>query len=75
MRLNVRNIVAQCPKCGADDFAAGGGKRFEFASQTTMRCIACGATTTYIELMMQIADKAVALSTSTLEEIRKRRGH
>ena len=73
MRLNVRNIVAQCPKCGADDFAAGGGKRFELASQTTMRCTACGATATYIELMIQIADRALAMSAATLEQIRRRR--
>jgi len=74
MRVNVRNIVAQCPKCGGDDFAAMGGKRFELASQTTMRCTACSATCTYVDLIMQIAEKAVALSTATLEEVRRRRG-
>ena len=73
MRLNVRNLAAECPKCGGDDFIAGSGKRFEFASETTMRCVACGAATTYVELMMQIADKAVQLSAATLEEIRRKR--
>jgi hypothetical protein len=72
VRVNVRNILAQCPKCGADDFATGGGKRFGFASQTVMRCTACGTTATYIELMIQIADKALAMSAATLEQIRRR---
>ena len=55
MRVNVRNIVAQCPKCGGDDFHTGSGKRFELASQTTMRCVACSATCTDVELILQIA--------------------
>jgi len=74
MRVNVRNIVAQCPKCGGDDFHAGSGKRFELASQTPMRCATCNATCTYVDLIMQIAERAVALSAATLEEVRRRRG-
>ena len=74
MRVNVRSIVARCPKCGSDDFHANTGKGFELASQTTMRCMACNATCTYVDLIMQIAEKAVALSAATLEEVRRRRG-
>lgn len=73
MRVNVRSIVAQCGKCGADDFQPLDGKR-QVLSQTTMRCSACGATVTYIDLVMQIAEKAVAASAATLAEVRRRRG-
>lgn len=70
----MRNIAASCPKCGGEEFEAKDGKRFELASQTSMRCAGCGATTTYMELVIQIADKAVNLSSATLEEIRNKRG-
>lgn len=74
MRVNVRNIVAQCAKCGGDDFHATDGKRNPLASQTTLRCTACGTTVLYVDLVMQIAQKAMAASAATLEEIRRRRG-
>ena len=74
MRVHVRNIAASCPKCGGEEFEADAGKRFELASQTTMRCAGCDAITTYMDLVIQIADKAVHLSSATLEEIRKKRG-
>jgi hypothetical protein len=39
-----------------------------------MRCATCNATCTYVDLIMQIAERAVALSAATLEEVRRRRG-
>jgi hypothetical protein len=74
MRVSVRNIVAQCPKCGGDDFAPAGGKHFELGSQTPMRCVACNAICSYVDLIMQIAQKAMAASAASLAEIRRRRG-
>ena len=74
MRINVRDIAAKCANCGGEDFQADDGKRQPLASQTAMRCTACGTGTTYVDLVMQIAEKAVAASASTLEEIRRRRG-
>ena len=73
MRIHVRNIVAQCVKCGGDDWLPTHGKREMLASQTRMRCAACGAATVYVELIMQIAEKAMAASAETLAEIRRRR--
>ena len=70
----MRSIVAQCVKCGGDDFHATDGKRNPLASQTTMRCTGCGAMVPYVDLVMQIAEKAVAASAATLEEVRRRRG-
>ena len=74
MRVSVRSIVAQCPKCGGEDFDSADGKRFQLSSQTTMRCVACHATCAYVDLVMQIAEKAVAASAATLAEVRRRRG-
>jgi len=73
VRVHVRNIAASCPKCSGEEFEAKGGKRFELASQTVMRCMGCGATLIYLDLVLQIAEKAVALSNATLEEIRRKR--
>lgn len=73
MRIHVRNIAASCPKCGGEEFEAKDGKRFELASQTSMRCAGCAAISTYMDLVIQIADKAVHLSSATLEEIRRKR--
>jgi hypothetical protein len=70
----VRNIAAQCLKCGSEDWLPLDGKRQVFGSQTTMRCAGCQATTTYVELIIQIAEKAVAASAATLAEVRRRRG-
>lgn len=74
MRINVRDIAAKCEKCGGEDWYAADGKRHVLGSQTTMRCAACGATCSYVDLIMQIAEKAVAASAATLAEVRRRRG-
>lgn len=74
MRINVRDIAAQCAKCGGEDFLNAEGKRQPLASHTTMHCAACGATATYVDLIMQIAQKALARSAATLEDVRRRRG-
>jgi hypothetical protein len=74
VRINVRSIAAQCEKCGGEDFQAADGKRNPLASQTTLRCTGCGATAPYVDLIMQIAQKAVAASAATLGEIRRRQG-
>ena len=70
----MRNIAAHCPKCGGEEFEAQDGRGFELASQTTLLCVACNASATYVQLIMQIAQKAVTHSAATLEEIRRKRG-
>ena len=62
MRIHIRNIAAQCVKCGGEEWLPSDDKRHMLGSQTTMRCGGCQATTTYVELIMQIAEKAVAAS-------------
>ena len=75
MQVAVRSVVAQCPRCGTDDFESNTGKRMPLASDALLRCLACGATTSYVELIVQIAEKARARSAAMLEELRKNRRH
>ena len=73
MRVHVRDIAARCPACSAEEFEPADGRRFEAASQTRMRCTGCGKITPYVELVMQIADRAIARSSDILAEVKRRR--
>jgi len=73
MQVSVRSLVALCPRCGTDDFQSNTGKRIPLASDAMLRCLACGATTSYVELIVQIAETARARSAAMLEEMRKNR--
>lgn len=72
MKVEVHDIVAECPACRRTDFQPA-GRRLTLSAQTPMVCKACGATTTYLQLMMQISDRALAKSADTLAEIKKQR--
>jgi hypothetical protein len=73
VQVLIRKIAAQCPACRGGDFEPAEGKRFELSSQTRMRCTACGATTAYIDLVMQIADKALRRSADVIAEVKRQR--
>lgn len=73
MQVSVRSVVAQCPRCGSEDFESNTGKRLPLASDAVLCCLACGASTSYVELIVQIADKVRARSAAMLEEMRKNR--
>jgi hypothetical protein len=73
MRVSVSSVVALCPRCGADDFESNTGKRLPLASEALLRCLACGASTSYVELIVQIAETARARSAAMLEEMRRNR--
>ena len=73
MKVELHNIVAECPLCHGTDFEPQGASREAIASQTPMACARCGAHSSYIALLIQIGDKAIARSTETLERIRAQR--
>lgn len=73
MRVHIRSIAANCPKCGAEDFDSSTGKRMPLASDATLRCLVCGTHTSYVELIVQIAEKARERSQAMLEEMRRKR--
>ena len=72
MRIHVRNLVAACPKCGGEEFDALARKDAAFPSDAEMRCAGCGAISTYIELIMQIAKKALAHSVAARQELQEK---
>jgi hypothetical protein len=73
VRVELHGIVADCPSCHATDFEPQGTAPDHIRSQTPMRCTACGARSPYIELLVQIGDKAISRSLETLERIRAQR--
>ena len=70
MRVEVHNIVAECPACHATEFEPIGKL---LSAQTPMQCARCGTRTSHIQLLMQIGDKAIERSTETLERIKAQR--
>ena len=73
MKVELHNIVAECLSCHGTDFEPHGVRGEAIASQTPMVCARCGAHSSYIALLIQIGDKAIARSTETLERIRAQR--
>ena len=73
MKVELHNIVAECPSCHGTDFEPHGVRGEAIASQTPMACARCGAHSSYIALLMQIGDKAIARSLETLARIKAQR--
>jgi uncharacterized Zn finger protein len=73
MQVSVHSVRAQCPRCGKDDFESSTGERLPLASDALMRCLACGASTGYVELIVQIAETVRARSAAMLEEMQRKR--
>ncbi len=74
MRVSVSSIAAKCPRCGSDDFEPSNGAALPLPSDAMMRCLGCGGATSYVELTVQIAERARAHSAALLDEIRRNRG-
>jgi len=73
VKVELHGIVADCPSCHGTDFEPQGAAADSIASQTPMICTACGARAPYIQLLIQIGDKAITRSLETLERIRAQR--
>ncbi len=73
MKVDLYSIVADCPSCHGTDFEPQGGKRSALASQTSMLCTGCGTRINYIQLLIQIGDKAIARSMETIARIKAQR--
>jgi hypothetical protein len=73
VKVEVRDIVADCPACRGSDFVPEQPKLRPLAPQAIMVCTGCGAKMRYIELLVQIGDKAIAHSQETLEKLRQER--
>jgi len=69
MQVSVRNIVAKCRNCCADDSEPIGEPHYTMLAR--MMCTGCGSATTRGDLLVQIGDEAVRLSRENLEQLRK----
>ena len=73
LKVEVHSIIADCPACRGTDFVPEDRNVRTPASQTVMVCTNCRYKIRYIELLVQIGDKAIAHSQETLEKIRQER--
>jgi hypothetical protein len=73
VKVELHNLVAECPSCHGTEFEPQGVKPELVASQTPMVCARCGAHTPYIALLIQIGDQAIARSHETLDRIKAER--
>jgi uncharacterized Zn finger protein len=73
MQVCVRNIVAACDRCGHQEFDEL--VQADRSIQAVLRCAKCGAFTTRLRLLMQIADQAVQNSKDFLERFRESQKH
>jgi hypothetical protein len=73
VKVELHSIVADCPSCHGTDFEPHGVARELIASQTPMACVRCGVHTSYLALLIQIGDQAIARSLETLDRIKDQR--
>jgi hypothetical protein len=73
VKVEVHEVVADCPACRGTDFVPEQPGLRTPGSQTLMVCTNCRRKIRYIELLVQIGDKAIAHSQETLERIRQER--
>jgi hypothetical protein len=73
VKVELHGIVADCSSCHGTDFEPQGTGVDSITSHTPMICTACGLRAPYIQLLIQIGDKAITRSLETLERIRAQR--
>jgi hypothetical protein len=72
MIVSVRDITARCGECGGSDFTARNGAKPKL--ETVMTCSACGAKTSYLELLDQIGEEAMKRANQAIEDLKKKSG-
>jgi len=70
VKVEVHGVVADCPACRGSDFVPEKAASRPLSSQSMMVCTGCRRRIRYIELLVQIGDKAIAQSQEMLEKIR-----
>jgi hypothetical protein len=71
MKIQIHDIVAECPRCNARDFELLGPGPLRLPSE--LRCADCGAKTRYLALLDQIGEEAMRRANRAIEELKKRR--
>ena len=70
MIVSIGDIEAHCEQCGGAEFDVSSAGRLRLAS--TLKCSACGARCTYLELLDQIGEEAMRRANKAVDALRKR---
>jgi hypothetical protein len=71
MKIQIHDIVAECPRCNGREFEALTPEPLRLPSE--LRCTECGAKTRYLALLDQIGEEAMRRANRAIEELKKRR--
>jgi hypothetical protein len=69
MIVRIHDIVAVCPRCGADDFEQTSSPPLRLPSE--LQCTGCGAKTRYLALLDQIGEEAIRRANEAIENLKK----
>jgi hypothetical protein len=70
MIVSIGDIAAGCVECGAGEFEPLWAEPLRLAS--TLKCSACGASYTYLELIDQIGEEAMRRANKAVDELQKK---
>jgi len=69
MIVRIHDIVAICPRCGANDFEQTSTGPLRLPSE--LQCTGCGAKTRYLALLDQIGEEAIRRANEAIENLKK----
>jgi len=71
MIVSIRDIQAWCVRCGGGEFESLTPGPLRLA--TDLKCNACGARFTYLQLLDQIGEEAIRRANKAMDELKKPR--
>jgi hypothetical protein len=71
MKIQIHDIVAECPKCNGREFQLLSPGPLRLPSE--LECTGCGAKTRYLALLDQIGEEAMRRANHAIEELKKKR--
>ena len=70
MIVSIGDIAARCVECGGGEFEPLSAEPLRMAS--TLKCSACGASYTYLQLIDQIGEEAMWRANKALDALQKK---
>lgn len=71
MKVQIHDIVAECPRCNSREFEVLTPGALRLPSE--LRCAGCGAKTRYLALLDQIGEEAMRRANRAIEDLKKKR--
>jgi transcription elongation factor Elf1 len=69
MNVSIRDITAWCAWCGGKDFVQLSAEQLRLASE--LKCGACGARYTYLQLLDQIGEEAIRRANKAIDDLKR----